>query len=346
MPWTKVYKDSTDFDKAAADMPGIRGMTYRAALLEATSQMMEADPAVFVLGEGVDDASGVFGTTLGLHERFGKGRVIDAPLAENGMTGIAVGAAIAGMRPILVHMRVDFLPLSMDQLVNHAAKLRYMSGGRSGVPLTVRAIIGRGWGSAAQHSQSLQAVFAHVPGLKVVMPATPYDAKGLLRSAVYDGDPVVFIEHRWLYEHMAHVPEDPFRVPIGRGAVRRAGKDATVVAFSYMVHEAMKAANVLKDEGIDCEVIDPRTVKPLDSALILESVRKTGRLVVVDTGWRDFGVAAEVAARAAEEAFSSLKAPIVRVCLPDAPTPASPALEEAYYPGKEAVAAAVRRVLA
>ncbi|MDP2689297.1 MAG: alpha-ketoacid dehydrogenase subunit beta, partial [Deltaproteobacteria bacterium] len=242
MPWTRIYSDKTEFEKARAADPSLRGLTYREALLEATTQLLEADERVFVIGEGVDDAGGVFGSTLGLHSRFGKERVMDSPLAENGITGIAVGAAIAGMRPILVHMRVDFLPLSLDQIINHAAKWHYMFGGRVNVPLTIRSIIGRGWGSAAQHSQSLQALFTNVPGVKVVMPATPYDAKGLLVASVRDGNPVIFIEHRWLYERMGHVPEELYSVPIGKGAVRKKGGDCTIVAVSQMVPESMQAA--------------------------------------------------------------------------------------------------------
>ncbi|MDO8425955.1 MAG: alpha-ketoacid dehydrogenase subunit beta [Deltaproteobacteria bacterium] len=345
MPWTKVYGDKAEFEKMAGVTPGLRGLTYREALLEATAQMLASDQTVFVLGEGVDDSAGVFGTTKGLHERFGKDRVIDTPLAENGVTGIAIGAALAGMRPILVHMRVDFMPLSMDQIMNHAAKWHYMFGGKVSVPVTIRSIIGRGWGSAAQHSQSLQALFAHIPGLKVVMPATPYDAKGLLRASVYDGNPVIFIEHRWLYEHMGHVPEEAYTVPIGKAVVRRKGPDVTIAAASYMVYEALRAASALSGQGIESEVIDLRTLKPLDMETIFESVKKTGRLIVADTGWKEFGIGAEVIARVAEDAFYDLKAPAARVALPDAPTPASPVLENAFYPGKGHIIEAVKKML-
>lgn len=345
MPWTKIYGNKTEFEKLSAGEPGLRGLTYREALLESTAQMLETDRSVFVIGEGVDDSGGVFGTTKGLYERFGKDRVMDSPLAENAVTGIAIGAAVAGLRPILVHMRVDFMPLTMDQLINHAAKWRYMFGGALSVPLVVRSIIGRGWGSAAQHSQSLQALFAHIPGLKVVMPATPYDAKGLLRASVYDGNPVIFIEHRWLYEHMGHVPEEPYTVEIGRGVVRRKGSDATIVAISHMVYESMKSADTLKDEDIDCEVIDLRTIRPLDAGLVIESVKKTGRLVVADTGWRECGPGSEVITRVVEDAFGSLKAPARRVNLPEVPTPASPALEAAYYPGSAEIIKAVKETL-
>lgn len=345
MPWTKIYSDKTEFEKAKAADPSLRGLTYRDALLEGATQLLETDPSVFIIGEGVDDSGGVFGSTLGLHSKFGKDRVMDSPLAENGITGVAVGAAIAGMKPILVHMRIDFLPLSIDQIINHAAKWHYMFGGKLNVPITIRSIIGRGWGSAAQHSQSLQALFTNIPGLKVVMPATPYDAKGLLIASVRDGNPVISIEHRWLYEHMGHVPEELYEVPIGKGIVRRPGKDVTIAALSLMVSESAKAAEILAKDGIDCEVIDLRTVKPLDMGLILASVAKTGRLLVADTGWKDGGPGAEIIARVTEEAFGSLKAAPARINLPEAPTPASPVLEKAYYPSVDDIVAAVRKML-
>jgi len=345
MPWTKIYGNKAEFEKVSAAEPGLRGLTYKEAILESTAQMLETDRSVFVIGEGVDDSGGVFGTTKGLHTRFGKDRVMDSPLAENAITGIAIGAAVAGMRPILVHMRVDFMPLTMDQLVNHAAKWSYMFGGKVGVPLVVRSIIGRGWGSAAQHSQSLQALFAQIPGLKVVMPTTPYDAKGLLRASVYDGNPVIFIEHRWLYEQMGHVPLEPYTVEIGKAIVRRPGRDATIAAISHMVCESVKAAEMLAEEGIDSEVIDLRTIRPLDSEMIIESVKKTGRLVVADTGWKQCGTGSELITRVVEDAYGALKAPPQRINLPEVPTPASPVLEKAYYPGAVEIAAAVKKTL-
>jgi len=232
----------------------------------------------------------------------------------------------------------------MDQLVNNAAKWSYMSGGRLKVPLTIRAIIGRGWGQAAQHSQSLQALFAHVPGLKVLMPSDPHDAKGLLLAAIQDDGPVVVLEHRWLYDHRGPVPEEPFTLPLDRGVIRRQGRDVTVVAVSFMVVEALRAAGQLAEAGVEAEVIDLRSVCPFDERLILHSVRRTGRLVIADTGWRSFGIAAEVAARVAEWALPELRAPVRRVALPDVPTPCSPALERIYYPTAEHVVQAVREV--
>jgi pyruvate dehydrogenase E1 component beta subunit len=347
MPWTKVYGFSTP-EEAGQEKSGapLREITYREAINEALSQMLDKDERVFVLGEGVDDPGGVFGTTKGLQERFGSERVFDIPLAENGMTGVAMGAALAGLRPVLVHMRVDFIPLTLDQLINHASKWHYMFGGKVHVPLVVRAIIGRGWGSAAQHSQSLHALFAHVPGLKVVMPSTPYDAKGMLMAAVYDGNPVMFLEHRWLYEGTGNVPEAPYRVPIGKTAIRRKGRDVTVVAFSHMAKMAMEAAGLLSGRGTECEVVDLRTLNPMDDAPVIESVKKTGRLVIADTGWKSLGIGAEVAARVVEKAFGELKAPIERVNPPGVPTPSSPVLEEAYYQDVEDIVTAVERVLA
>ena len=345
MPWTKVYGFDTAHTAKPAAGTELRELTYREAINEAHVQMLEKDDRVFVFGEGIDDPGGVFGTTTGLQERFGSERVFDTPLAECALTGAAIGAAAAGMRPILVHMRVDFLPLTLDQLMNHAAKWHYMFGGAINVPMVVRAIVGRGWGSAAQHSQSLQATFAHVPGLKVVLPASPYDAKGLLMAAVYDGNPVIMIEHRWLYEGKGHVPEEPYRVEIGKSAVVREGKDATIVGVSHMVNESLEAARALSEDGIECEVIDPRTVNPLDDGPIIESVKKTGRLIIADTGWRDYGIGAEVIARVAEKAHGALKAPVVRVNPPGVPTPASPVLEAAYYPGVDQIKEAVRKTL-
>ncbi len=347
MPWTKIAADKDQDAGPMATESGVRLGTYREAILEATRGSMETDKSVFVLGEGVDDVGGVFGTTKGLVDIFGAERVIDTPLAENGITGVAIGASLAGLRPLLVHMRVDFLPLSLDQIANHAAKWSYMFGGAVSAPLTIRAITGRGWGSAAQHSQSLQSIFAHFPGLKVVMPATPYDAKGLLISSIYDNNPVLFLEHRWLYDLRGPLPEAMYRVPIGKGATRREGSDVTIVAISQMVDMAMKAAEALEDDNIDSEVIDLRSIRPLDKDLIGRSVRKTGRLVVADTAWKEFGVSAEILATIAEDAatFRAMKAPAIRVCLPGVPTPASPALEEVFYPGPMDIVKAVKRTL-
>ncbi len=308
-----------------------RALSYEAAINEALHQTMVADPAVFLIGQGVKSPWYVGNTCTGLLERFGDDRVIDTPVSENAITGAAVGAALAGMRPIVVHPRVDFLIYGLDPIVNEAANWHYMNGGRASVPLVVWAIVNRGGEQAAQHSQSLHAWFAHVPGLKVVMPATPYDAKGLLIAAIRDSNPVIYMPDRWLHGLSAPVPEEPYEVPIGKAAVTREGRDVTIVASSFLAAEALKAAEELARRGIDAEVIDLRTIKPLDRDAIVASVKKTGRLVAVDGGWLSFGVSAEVAAVAAERAFDALKAPVRRVALPDVPAPAARSLEHVYY---------------
>lgn len=342
MPWTKIILEKNDALSELHCM-GLRAATYCEALQEAQAQLLEADGNVFLVGEGLHEPNGVFGSVAGLVERFGPQRVMDCPLAENGMTGIAIGAAMAGMKPIFIHMRMDFLPMCLDQIVNHAAKWNYMTGGRVNVPLVVRSVIGRGWGSAAQHSQGLHGLFAQIPGLKVVLPSTPYDAKGLLIAAVRDGNPVMFCEHRWIYSNTGYVPQEMYEVPIGKGVVRRKGRDATVVALSHMVWAACKASETLSQEGIEVEVIDPRSVRPLDSELICDSVSRTGRLIIADVASPSGGVSAEIAARVAESsAVAALKTPIRRLGFAETPTPCSPALEALYYPGHTHIAEAVR----
>lgn len=326
-------------------MSSPRVMTYSLAINEALHQAMEADPAVFLIGQGVKSPWYVGNTAQGLLDRFGPARVIDTPVSENAVTGAAVGAAVAGMRPIVVHPRMDFMFYAFDPIVNEAANWHYMSGGCSSVPVVFWGIINRGGEQAAQHSQALHGMFAHVPGLKVVMPATPYDAKGLMLAAIRDPNPVVFVDDRWLYGQEGPVPEEPYEVEIGRGRLVRGGKDVTLVASSWMVHEAERAALLLEGEGIGAEVIDLRTIKPLDIDLILSSLDKTGRLVVVDGGWRTCGLAAEVAALAAERGFGSLKAPVVRVTLPDCPAPASAALEKVYYRTAADICRAARKLV-
>ena len=343
MPWTKVLIDKQDFENAAKD--GLRSLSYRDALREAQAQLLRAMPEVYLLGEGIDDPGGVFGSTVGLAKEFGPERVMDSPIAENGLNGIAASSAMCGMPPIFIHMRMDFLPMCMDQIVNHAAKWRYMTGGQVTCPLVIRSIIGRGWGSAAQHSQALHGLFTHFAGLQVAVPASPYDAKGLLVAAVKSGNPVLFCEHRWLYDFKGYVPEELYDAPFGKAVVRKEGKDVTVVAVSLMVYEAVKAARELEAEGISVEVIDPRTIKPLDMETILASVKKTGRLVVADNANVMTGISAEIAAQVAEKGFADLKAPVLRVGLPDVPTPAGSELEKAFYPGTADIKLAVNRVL-
>lgn len=341
MPWTSVCLK--DEDICCFEESGHRCLTYVEALLEAHRMILENDPESFVIGEGVDDAGGVFGSTLGLVETFGE-RVMDMPVAENGMTGVCLGAAAAGMKPILVHMRADFLAMSMDQIVNHAAKWHYMTGGNSSVPLVIRSLIGRGWGSGAQHSQGLHSLFLSVPGLKIAMPATPYDAKGMLIAAYKDPDPVLIFEHRWLYDSKGPVPDDFYSASFGEAVVRKSGKDVTLLAISHTVPQAFEAAELLKDEGIHVELVDPRTIRPLDMKTIRASVEKTGRLVICDVAHRTAGYGAEVVCRLAEQAPGCLKAPVQRVSFPDLPTPASSELEAAYYPGVEDIVEAVRAV--
>lgn len=330
MPWTKIMQELQDTEETT----GTRRITYVNAVREALDQALERDGRVYVMGQGVDDPGGMFGATLGLHKKYGGSRVFDTPLSENAMTGIAVGSALAGMRPFYCHNRPDFLLLAMDQIVNHASKWRYMFGGQSKVPMVIWAVTGRGWGSAAQHSQALHGLFMHIPGLKLVMPSTPYDAKGLVIASIADDNPVLILEHRWLFNKLGEVPEELYAVPLGKGAVRKAGSDVTIAAVSYMVSEALKAAEELEKRGIAAEVVDLRTLKPFDEELLISSIKKTGRLVIADTGWQTGGVSAEIAAVAAEKGFEWLKKPIRRVACPDVPTPAGYTLEEAFYPDK------------
>lgn len=324
----------------------MRKISYVQAINQTLHQVLENDNRVFLIGQGVTSPWYVGSTTVGLIERFGSKRVIDTPVSENGVTGVAVGAAMAGMRPILVHARMDFIYYAIDQIANHAANWHYMFGGQLSVPLTIWTIINRGGEQAAQHSQALQAIFTHIPGLKVVMPSTPYDAKGLLVASIEDDNPVVYIDDRWLYNDLGEVPEELYSVPIGKGVVRRNGDDVTLVATSYMVYEAMEAADSLEKEGIGVEVIDLRSLKPLDDDLLFESVKKTGRLVIADGGWKTCGIGAEISARVAESGiFKQLKAPIMRVSLPDSPAPASSALEKVYYPNAKNIVQAIKKAL-
>lgn len=310
-----------------------RQLKFFEALREALDLCLEKDPSVYLMGLGVPDPKGIFGTTIGLQKKYGADRVMDMPVSENGMTGVALGSSLIGMRPVMVHQRLDFALLAMDPIVNQAANWHYMFAAQSPIPMVIRLIVGRGWGQGPQHSQSLQAWFAHIPGLKVVMPASPHDAKGLLISSIEDNNPVIFIEHRWLHNTFGDVPEGIYRVPLGQARIARSGKDITIVAMSYMVVEALRAAELLAKSGVEAEVIDIRSLKPLDKNTILNSIRKTGRLIVADTAWKTGGFAGEILAIASEEAFAELKCAPQRITLPDCPTPTSPALSQHYYPG-------------
>jgi len=345
MPWTKIKAEVNEPDYHLESDESARRISYSEAIREALDQALELDPRVFIMGQGVDDPSGMFGSTLNLHKKYGSQRVFDTPLAENALTGIAAGAAIGGMRPVYFHNRPDFLFLAMDQLVNHASKWFYMFGGAVSVPLVLWACIGRGWGSAAQHSQALQGLFMHIPGLKVIMPSTCYDAKGLMLSAIADNNPVLIIEHRFNFRNKGFVPEAPYRLPIGKGIIRKQGKDITFVTISHMVTEAYKAAEELSKVGIDAEVIDLRTLRPLDEEIILRSVAKTGRLLIADCGWKTGGITAEISAVVSEKGFEFIKAPIRRVACPDVPTPSGFTLEEGFYVGSNDIISASREML-
>lgn len=316
-------------------------INYGQALNQALVLAMEKDPTVFVMGIGVDDHKSVFGSTKGLVERFGHARCFDTPISEAAISGVAIGAALGGLRPVHIHIRTDFLYLALDQLLNLAAKWRYMFGGQMSVPIVIRSVIGRSWGQGAQHSQSLQSFFMHVPGIKVVMPTTPYDAKGLLLAAIFDPNPVIMMEHRLLYDVVGEVPEGYYEFPLGKAVVRREGKDLTIVANSYMVVEALKAAEYLEAQGIEVEIVDPVSLVPLDEETILESVRKTGKLIVVDCGWVTCGVSAEIAAMVAEKAFDALERPVRRLGNAHVPCPVSKPLENRFYPSAKKIVSAV-----
>jgi len=322
-----------------------RKLQYSLAINEALHQMMVEDESVFLIGQGVKSPWYVGNTAKGLLERFGPERIIDTPVSENAITGSAVGAALVGMRSVVVHPRVDFMLYALDPIINEAANWNYMFGGKLHVPIVIWGIINRGGEQAAQHSQSLHALFAHIPGLKVVIPSTPYDAKGLMIASIKDDNPVVYIDDRWLYAIDGEVPEEIYEVPIGKGSVLREGKDVTIAANSYMVYVAMEAAEMLGNDGIEVEVLDMRTIKPLDKELLTTSVRKTGRIIVADGGWKTCGVAAEISSLVFEEAFDYLKAPVARVTVPDIPAPASSVLEKIYYPDSQKIVQAVKRTL-
>ncbi|GIX31238.1 MAG: acetoin catabolism protein AcoB [Porticoccaceae bacterium] len=345
------------FSESRTTHPGGKSSvkTYREALNEALRQEMRRDPTVIVLGEEVsggagcpgerDAYGGVFGVTKGLLPEFGAERVLDTPISESAIVGAAAGAANNGLRPVAELMFFDFIGVCFDQIFNQAAKFRYMFGGKSRTPMVLRATVGAGFRAGAQHSNMLHPIVTHIPGLKVVLPATPYDAKGLLIQAIRDEDPVIFLEHKLLYDLKGEVPDEPYAIPFGEAAFHREGDDVTIVAISAMLHKALAAADELAKEGISCDLIDPRTTSPLDEEAILESVEVTGRLVVVDEGNPRCGLAADIAALVAERAFHALRAPVRTVTAPHTPVPFAPELEDAYIPSVEKIVAAVREVL-
>jgi pyruvate dehydrogenase E1 component beta subunit len=317
--------------------PG-RETTYAHALYEAAVQEMDRDPSIFVFGLGVDDPLGMYGTTLDLHKRFGADRNFDTPLSEDAMTGFAVGAALAGMRPIHVHQRMDFLMLCMNQLVNVAAKMSYSFAGAVSVPMVVRGIVGRSWGQGPQHSQSLHSFFMHVPGLKVVAPTTPHDAKGCMVAAIRDNNPVIFMEHRMLYGIKGIVPEQLYEVPFGRARILAHGDDITIVAISHMVVEALRARAHLEGVGIHAEIIDPVSLAPLDIDTIAQSVERTGRLLVVDNDWTNCGASAEIVAAVVERCEGARAPRIARIGYAPTPCPTTKPLENLYYPNGRTIA--------
>jgi acetoin:2,6-dichlorophenolindophenol oxidoreductase subunit beta len=320
-------------------------LTFSQAIGEAIEDCMSRDDGVFVVGEGVPDPKGIFGTTAGLREKFGSQRVMDMPLSENAMTGACIGTALSGMRPILVHQRADFALLSMDQIINNAAKWHYMFNGLAKVPIVIRMMIGRGWGQGPQHSLSPQSMFAGFPGLKVVLPMSPYDAKGMLIQAVEDDGPVIFLEHRWVHHLKGAVPEETYREPLGKARIVQEGADLTLAGFSYSTVEAAMVAKAFKEQGIHIEVLDMRSARPLDYETLLKSVRKTKRVIFLDTGWVTCGISAELSAHVSEKAFGCLKEPPVRLGLPDIPTPTSPSLAEKLYPGPDTIGREVLKML-
>lgn len=316
--------------------------TYSQAINEALEEEMRRDEKVYILGEDVGAFGGCFGVTTGLLEKFGAERVLDAPISETAIMGSAVGAAVAGLRPVPEIMFVDFVGVCLDELLNQAAKMHYMFGGKAKVPLTLRMACGAGVGAAAQHSQSLEAFMCHIPGLKVVMPATAADAKGLLKSAIRDDNPVIYLEHKALLGVTGEVPEGEYTIPLGKADIKRDGKDVTILAYSMMLHKALAAAETLAQEGIEAEVIDPRTLVPLDKETLYKSIEKTGRLVIVHEAVKRGGFGGEIAAMVAEECFDFLDAPIKRVAAPFTPIPFASNLEAAYIPDEAKIIEAVK----
>ncbi len=323
----------------------MREITYGQALNEALQEEMDKDPSVFIMGEDVGIYGGAYGVTRGLYQKYGAERVRDTAISEAAIAGAGVGAAMTGTRPVIEIMYIDFSTIAMDEFCNHGAKNRYMFAGKVKVPMVLRTQGGAGRGLAGQHAQSLEAWYVHTPGIYVVMPATPYDAKGLLKSCIKDDNPIIFIEHKLLYGQKGSVPEEEYTIPIGVGDIKRKGKDVTIIAYSRMVYEALSASDELSKQGIECEVIDPRTLKPLDIELIITSVKKTGKAVVVSEGCKTGGFAGEVCSQIMERVFDHLDAPVQRVCSEDVPPPMSPTLIAEMLPDKNKIINAVKKVL-
>jgi pyruvate dehydrogenase E1 component beta subunit len=324
----------------------MREITFTQAINEALKQNLERDDRVFIMGEDVGYYGGIFQATAGLMKVFGEERVMDTPISESAIMGGGIGAAINGMRPIVEIMNIDFTPVCMDQIINQAAKMHYMFGGQVKIPLVIRTSSGAGRGAAAQHSQSLHALFMHTPGLKIAIPSDPYDAKGLLNTAIQDENPVVYVEDKMLYNTKGPVPEEYYTVPFGQAAVRREGQDVTVLATFRMVRKALNVAEAFSQNGVELEVIDPRTLCPLDTRTIIESIKKTGKLITVDEGNKSNGFGSEIAAIVAEEGIEYLEAPIIRVAAPMVPVPYGPTLEKFYIPDENNIKEAIERIMA
>lgn len=327
----------------------MRELTYLEAIREALQQKMREDSSIYLIGEDIAEYGGAFGVTVGMLEEFGKERVRNTPISEEAIIGIAIGTAVTGIRTVAEIMFSDFLTIAMDQIVNQAAKIRYMFGGKARVPLVIRTAGGGGTGAAAQHSQSLEALVTHIPGLKVVMPSCPYDAKGLLISSIDDDNPVIFIEHKLLYKnkkYVQNVPRQMYRIPLGKGDIKRRGSDISIAATSYMVQKSLEAAeNLSHEKGIECEVIDIRTLRPLDIDIILDSIKKTGRLLCVEEAPIFGGFMGEVSAQVSEKGFDLLDAPVVRVAGRNCPVPYSPVLEKAMIPGASRIEKGILNLL-
>jgi pyruvate dehydrogenase E1 component beta subunit len=326
-------------------MQNKRYLKYNEAILEATDQLLTQDEKNFVIGLGVNDPKAIFGTTLGLKKKYSEKRIMDMPASENAMTGVVIGCAIMGLRPIMVHQRSDFFLLAMDQLINNAAKWYGMFGGQMSVPVVFRLIIGKGWGQGPQHSQALYGMFAQIPGIKIVMPSTPYDAKGLLIAAVKDKNPVIYIEHRWLHNIFGEVPKEMYDIEIGKAKVVKEGKDITIIAISDGVLEAIKSLDILSKEKIDAEIIDIRTIKPLDKKTILNSIKKTKRVLIVDSDWKMCSVSSEILAIISEEFLNILKALPRRLNWPEIGCPTSWSLSNHFYYNYKDIAVEVMKIM-
>ncbi len=326
-------------------MQNNRILKFNEAILEATDQLLELDKNVFVIGLGINDPKAIFGTNLGLKDKYSTERVMDMPASENAMTGIVIGSAVMGLRPIMIHQRADFLLLALDQIINNASKWHYMFGSKMKVPLVFRLLIGKGWGQGAQHSQSLHGLFSYIPGIKIVMPSTPYDAKGLLISAVKDNNPVIYIEHRWMHNTFGEVPKEMYEVEIGKAKVVKIGKDISIIAISDSVLESLKSISILQEEGIDAEIIDVRSIRPLDKKTIIDSVKKTKRVLIVDSDWKTSGFSAEILSVISEEILFELKALPRRLGFAEIPCPTSWSLSNHFYRNYKDIASEVLTIM-